>query len=141
MINCIKIMLDEGAKKPTRAHRNDAGADVYSRETKIVPAHGSAIFDTGLHVEVPDGYAAILKSKSGLNVKHNITSTGVIDAGYTGSVCVKLYNHGEIPYVVNAGDKISQMLIIKVETPCFIEDDTFNTNTERGDKGFGSSGV
>lgn len=136
----VKIMLDEGAKKPQRAHRQDAGADLFARETLIIPPHGSETFDTGVHIQIPDGYVGMLKSKSGLNVKHGIVSEGVIDAGYTGSVRVKLYNHSDEIYVVNEGDKISQLVILPIVTPAFIEDETFETNTERGAGGFGSTG-
>lgn len=135
----MRVILDEGAKLPTRAHRYDAGLDIYSRETKVVPARGSAVFDTGVHVAIPEGYGGFLKSKSGLNVKHNITSEGVIDAGYTGSIMVKLYNHGDKDYTVNAGDKITQLVVIRVDL-----DDCYEVNflddTERGDCGFGSTG-
>ena len=96
----MKIMLDEGAIRPTRAHQTDAGLDLYARDGKMVPAHGSAIFDTGVHVQLPPFTAGFLKSKSGLNVKHNITSDGLIDEGYTGSIVVKLYNHGDDDYDV-----------------------------------------
>lgn len=96
----MKIVLDNGAFKPYKAHPEDAGFDLMARERQIVPAHGSAIFDTGVHIEIPQGFVGFLKSKSGLNVKHGITSEGVIDAGYTGSICVKLYNNTQIPYMV-----------------------------------------
>ena len=135
----MRVVLDEGAKLPTRAHPFDAGLDVYSRETKTVPARGSAVFDTGVHVEIPEGYVGFLKSKSGLNVKHNITSEGVIDAGYTGSIMVKLYNHGDVDYIVNAGDKITQLVVIRVNLDGCYECDSLD-ETERGDGGFGSTG-
>lgn len=70
----MKVKLDPGAICPTRAHKLDAGLDLYATCDKVVPAHGSAIFDTGVHVELPPFTAGFLKSKSGLNVKHNITS-------------------------------------------------------------------
>ena len=64
----MKIKLDGGAKMPTRAHDTDAGLDLYSRESQIVPAKECAIFDTGVHIELPIGTTGFLKSKSGLNV-------------------------------------------------------------------------
>lgn len=135
----MKIKLDEGAKIPTRAHETDAGLDIYARERQIVPAKESAIFDTGVHVEIPVGYVGMLKSKSGLNVKHGITSEGVIDAGYTGSIVVKLYNNSGRDYVVEQGDKISQLVIMPILTPELEVVDEFD-ETERGENGFGSSG-
>lgn len=135
----MKIKLDTGAKIPTRAHETDAGLDLYARETKTVLARGSETFDTGVHVELPTGTTGFLKSKSGLNVKHGITSEGVIDVGYTGSIVVKLYNNSDTDYTVNAGDKISQLVILPILTPEIeLADDL--TETERGNGGFGSTG-
>lgn len=135
----MKIMLDNGAKMPTKAHRADAGFDLYSRETVIVSAKESATFDTGVHMQIPEGFVGFLKSKSGLNVKHGITSEGVIDSGYTGSIVVKLYNHSGKDYKVQIGDKISQIVLL----PILITDlelvKDFE-NSERGNNGFGSSG-
>ena len=135
----MNIVLDEGAKMPTRAHDTDAGYDLYSRETKTIPARGDATFDTGVHVELPLMSVGFLKSKSGLNVKHGITSDGTIDVGYTGSIKVKLYNNSYNEYTVNAGDKISQLVILPIHTPELIQVDKLE-ETERGAGGFGSTG-
>lgn len=135
----MKIKLDTGAKAPTRAHSTDAGLDLYSRETQVVPAKESAKFDTGVHVEIPYGYAGFLKSKSGLNVKYGITSEGVIDCGYTGSIVVKLYNNSRYDYTVKQGDKISQLVILPILTPDIEIVESLET-TDRGENGFGSSG-
>lgn len=135
----LRVVLDDGAKMPTRAHSSDAGFDLYARETAIVEAKDSRKFDTGVHIEIPEGYVGFLKSKSGLNVKHGITSEGVIDAGYTGSIVVKLYNNSGYDYKVNAGDKISQLVLLPIVTPELEIADSL-TNSDRGDNGFGSSG-
>ena len=135
----MKIVLLDGAFMPRRAHPTDAGLDLMSREDKKVPAHGSAVFDTGVCVELPKGTAGLLVAKSGLNVRHNITSTGLIDEGYTGSIKVKLFNHGNIAYAVNRGDKISQLVIVPVLASDPEAVDTLHP-TERGDGGFGSTG-
>ena len=135
----MKIKLDEGARMPTRAHETDAGLDLYARETKIVFAKESAVFDTGVHIELPVGTVGMVKSKSGLNVNHGLTSEGVIDVGYTGSIHVKLYNNSDTHYKVVAGDKISQLVIMPILTPSIelVED---LEATERGNGGFGSTG-
>jgi dUTP pyrophosphatase len=135
----LKVILDEGAKMPTRAHETDAGLDIYARETQIISARDSAKFDTGVHIEIPAGYVGFLKSKSGLNVKHGITSEGVIDAGYTGAIVAKLYNNSGYDYKVNAGDKITQLVLLPIITPELEQVDGFD-ETERGANGFGSSG-
>lgn len=141
------IKLDKGATMPTKAYSTDAGFDIYSREDKIVPAKGSAIFDTGVHIGLPkieiNGQtiltAGMLKSKSGLNVKHSITSEGVVDIGFSGSIKVKLYNHGNRGYEVKKGDKISQLCIVPI-LPVGLELVDKFVGGERGDNGFGSSG-
>lgn len=138
----IKIMLDPGAKAPARAHQNDAGLDLFVPEnfnTTSVFRNNSIVIDTGVHVEIPEGYVGLLKSKSGLNVKHNLTGEGVIDSGYTGSIIAKIYNHGSERYTFKPGDKLIQLLIIKCETPEVFLVDSFE-ETERGDSGFGSTG-
>ena len=84
----IKVMLDDGAFMPTRAHEWDAGLDLYSREDKVIFPQKSYHFDTGVHMDIKRGYAGILISKSGLNKDYNVQSTGLIDAGYTGSIGV-----------------------------------------------------
>ena len=136
----MNIYVETGAYVPERAHKTDAGLDIKSKETRLIKAHRGAIFHTGLHVQLPHGTAGLLVSKSGLNVKHGITSTGLIDEGYTGEIMVKLYNNSDESYLVQAGDKISQLVII----PVLYEDihimNSLDENTERGDKGFGSSG-
>ena len=102
----MNIILDKGAFKPEFAHKTDAGADLRSPICVTVPARGSAVIDTGVHVEIPEGYTIFLKSKSGLNVKHNLIGEGVIDSGYTSSIRVKLYNLGNKDYIISKGDKI-----------------------------------
>lgn len=100
---------------------------------------GSATIDTGVHMEIPEGCVGFIKSKSGLNVKHGLTAEGVIDAHYTGSVAVKLYNHTNEGYQFKAGDKIAQLVILKCELPVPELVDSME-ETDRGDNGFGSTG-
>lgn len=135
----MNIMLDEKALMPTRGHATDAGLDLLSPIDTIIPAKGSITIDTGVHIELPPNTAGFLKSKSGLNVKYGITSEGVIDVGYTGSIAVKLYNHSNIDYAVSRGDKISQLVVMKIAIPTLDVVESFE-KTERGDNGFGSTG-
>ena len=81
----------------------------------------------------------MIKSKSGLNVRDNLTAEGVIDAGYTGSIVVKLYNHSFDEKIFYSGDKIAQLVILPIVTPD-IDVVTSLERTERGDGGFGSTG-
>jgi dUTP pyrophosphatase len=136
----MKIMLDEGAYMPVRAHKDDAGLDLRSPIDIIVPARGSVVIDTGVHVELPKKTTGFLKSKSGLNVKYGITSEGVIDVNYTGSIRAKLYNHGDEPYMFLAGDKITQLVILPIVIPKKLERVETLDERGRGNGGFGSSG-
>lgn len=136
----MKVILDEGAFMPTRAHDTDAGLDLHSPRDLLIPSGGSGIIDTGVHVELPEGRAGVLISKSGLNVNHDITSTGLIDEQYQGSIRVKLYNHGHTGYMVHRGDKISQLVVVPVDYVDVELVESFDGVTERGTGGFGSSG-
>lgn len=135
----MKVKLDPGAYMPTRAHGDDAGYDLRARETKIIPPRGSVVFDTGVHVQLPRKTAGFLVSKSGLYTNYEITSTGLVDEGYTGPIRVKLLNHGDEPYRVGFGDKISQLVIVKIKRPKPKHRSKLK-NSERGDNGFGSTG-
>lgn len=137
--NALKIQLDDGAIMPERAHPEDAGLDLFTPEVVEVPARGSATIDTGVHVQLPEGTAGVLMSKSGLNANHGITSTGLIDEGYTGTIKVKLYNHSTINYEFQPGDKISQLVIVPVQRPVPIQVEQI-TGGKRGADGFGSTG-
>ena len=152
----MKIMLDKGAKMPTRAHPWDAGLDLYAPYD--VTVHGAKaivcgydgyyydtaclgreVINTGTHIQIPEGYVGLVKSKSGLMVKHGITTDGTIDAHYTGPIKVCLLNHSRSDYKVKKGDKIAQLVIL----PCLLPDlelvDSLE-ETDRGDGGFGSTG-
>ena len=135
----MKIMLEPWAIMPTRAHETDAGLDLYAPKKQIVPARESAEFETGVHIQLPENTVGMLKSKSGLNVKHGLTSEGVIDVGYTGSITVKLYNNSGTDYTVERGDKISQLVILPIVVPS-LEVVTSLEETARGNGGFGSTG-
>ena len=138
----MKVKLDYGAYMPERAHSTDAGLDIKAPNTKdvfIIKARGSATIKTGVHIQLPKGTAGLLVSKSGLNVKFDITSTGLIDEGYTGEIDVKLYNHGDEDFYVYPGYKISQLVIIPVlYEPVELVDEL--DESERGANGFGSTG-
>ena len=135
----MRIKLDKGAYMPKRAFAADAGLDLFSPVNVDIPPRGSVTIDTGVHVELPENTVGMVKSKSGLNVKHGIQSEGVIDVGYTGSIRVKLYNHSADWYMVNNGDKISQLVIMPILTPDLELVDELD-ETERGNGGFGSTG-
>ena len=127
--------------KLRRANANDAGQDVVSADTIIIPAGESRLLSTGLRIQVPKGHVALLKSRSGLSVKYSLeVGAGVIDCGYTGEVKVHLYNLGLNDYKVNAGDRIAQLLTIPINLEDYIQSTNAEASTTRGEAGFGSSG-
>lgn len=138
----IKFTLDKGAYAPEKAHVSDAGFDLRAMHDARISdcCNDGTVFDTGVHVAIPDGYVGFVQSKSGLNVKHGvICPVGTIDAGYTGSIAVKLYKLGSEPYEVRAGDKIAQLIIQPIADCLMMQTDRLD-DTERGDGGFGSTG-
>lgn len=134
----MKIKLDKGAQLPVRKHPTDAGLDLSSPSRVTVPAHGFSFIDTGIHIELPHGTVGMIKSRSGLN-SNGLQCEGVIDEQYTGSIGIVLYNHSSYDYIVEYGERIAQLVII----PCVYEPGEVVdklAETERGEKGFGSTG-
>ena len=131
------------ATLPAYAHASDAGMDVRSVEDLTIPAGRRALVHTGLVMELPLGYEAQVRPRSGLALKHGITvlnTPGTIDAGYRGEVGVILANFGDADFVVKKGDKIAQIVIAPVTQPEIVEVADVNA-TDRGAGGFGSTGV
>lgn len=139
-MNCgLHVSLDEGAFPPVRAHDADAGIDLRAMEGDVVPAHGSAVILTGTHVEVPRGFAGLLVSKSGLNVRRGVTTTGLVDSGYTGEVLVRMHNDSDRDYLVMPGDRVTQLVVIPAMLgPVEVVGEI--SGGERGSDGFGSTG-
>ena len=134
----LKIKLDKYAFMPVREHITDAGLDVKAIDDGIVRARSSALFHTGVHVQLPKGTAGLFVSKSGLMVNHGITSTGLVDEGYDGEVMVKLFNHGDKDYEIKRGDKIAQLVVMPVMYEP-VEIVRKIDGGERGSAGFGST--
>ena len=135
----VSIKLDDGAKKPTKAYEADAGFDLYTPYEFTVKAGESAVVFTGVHMLIPRGWCGILVSKSGLNTKHDIQTTGLVDSNYNGGIVVKVQNHGDRDYHFDKGDKVSQIVILPV-CDVILEEVDYLPDTERGANGFGSSG-
>ena len=138
----VNVKLDEGAIMPTKAHDADAGFDLYlptSICNVFVPPRGFAIIDTGVHIEIPEGYVGFIKSKSGLNIYRDLISEGVIDSGYTGSIKVKVRNTGDEPAYFFYGEKVAQIVFLPIPSVTLKQVDKLD-DTDRGDNGFGSSG-
>lgn len=135
----INVKLDKNAKMPTKGHPEDGGFDLYTPEAFMIPAHGSYVVETGVHMEIPTGFVGFIKSKSGLNVKRGIQSEGVVDAGYTGSITVKLYNNSDTPASFEKHEKITQIVILPIPY-IYLHEVSELGEHERGDSAFGSTG-
>ena len=135
--------LDEAAKLPTVAHEGDAGYDLYAIESVTLAPGARASVRTGIAIEVSHGHAALVLPRSGLAAKHGISvvnAPGLIDSGYRGEVRVLLLNTDrDEPFDIAPGDRIAQLVLVRVETPPVEESDSL-TDTARGEGGFGSSG-
>jgi len=128
------------AKLPSKNHESDTGYDVYSIEDAVIPARGSAVINVGLKfADIPEGYWIKVESRSGLGFKHGITAhPGIIDNGYRGDAGIKLYNLTDIPYSIKAGDRIAQF-VVYMNIHMAVNWGTVQAS-DRGEKGFGSSG-
>jgi len=135
----IACKVEPGAKLPERAHASDAGADLFAREGCEIYPGEQKLVDTGVAVKIPRGFAGFIfnrssQGKRGITIPHSV---GVIDADYRGNLKVLLKNISEDPYVIEAGDRIAQLVVQRVELPTFY--DAWN-DTQRGTGGFGSTG-
>lgn len=166
MTNQLEIkLLSDNAILPSR-DRLDAGYDIYSAETLILEPQEKAVIKTDVAVNIPEGYVGLLTSRSGVSSKtHLVIETGKIDAGYQGNLGINIKNDAQysdaesifyfdienkicfegdtIPvetYKINKGDKLAQLVIVPILTPELTEVDEFQTESERGESGFGSTG-
>lgn len=136
--------LDADLPLPGYSHPGDAGADLVARiEVLLEPNGGRAMVPTGIALALPDGYAGFVQPRSGLALRHGVTclnTPGLIDSGYRDELCVLLVNTDpEVPYRVQRGDRIAQLVVQQVETARFVEVASLD-GSERGLDGFGSTG-
>ncbi|MGB1504565.1 MAG: dUTP diphosphatase [Acidimicrobiales bacterium] len=144
MLDLPVLRLDPDLPLPAYARPGDAGVDLVAREDVVLaPAGGRALVPTGIAIALPDGYAGFVQPRSGLAVKHGVTclnTPGLIDSGYRGELKVCLVNHDPTePFAVKRGERIAQLVVQAVEQVDFVEVEALD-DSERGDKGFGSSG-
>lgn len=132
--------LHPDAKVPQRAHPTDAGLDLFSLESAILPRAGRVPIRTGISLAVPVGYGLFIWPRSGLAVKHGLDKmAGVIDSGYRGEIVVVLINLGDEDVILEKGAKIAQAILAPVSLAIPEEVDHLD-DTSRGNNGFGSSG-
>lgn len=144
-LNRLKIRrLREDAIVPRYAHgpEEDAGMDLHAVENVTLAPHETKLVPTGLSIELPPGFEAQIRPRSGLALKHSITlpnSPATIDPGYRGEIRVILQNLGRETFEIHPGDRIAQMVIARYEAVEWIEHDELS-DSRRGEGGFGSSG-
>ena len=141
----IKIHMDNGCEDlfPRKAHEDDAAFDLRSRVDAVIPSGKITLLPTGVFMELPVGYEAQVRPRSGLALKHGITvlnTPGTIDAGYRGEVGVILINAGPADFTVARGDRIAQMVVQKLADVELVAAEQLS-DTNRGEGGFGSTGV
>ncbi|MFZ0378947.1 MAG: dUTP diphosphatase [Solirubrobacteraceae bacterium] len=135
--------LDARAVLPTRAYAGDAGLDLYALEERELGPGERASIGTGICIQIPEGQAGLVLPRSGLAASHGIAivnAPGLIDSGYRGEVRVLLLNTDRSKaFTVTVGDRIAQLVLMRVETPAVEEVDELALS-DRGAGGFGSSG-
>lgn len=137
----VKRLTPE-AHMPFYATAGAAAFDLAATNSGVVPAGGSAEFDTGLAFEIPPGHALLLNSRSGHGFKHgirNALSQGILDSDYRGEARIKLHNDSDTDFEVKAGDRIAQALVVAAPQFQLVEVDELS-ETARGEGGFGSTG-
>jgi len=143
MTTTIKIkLLDPRAQMPKFATEGSAGFDLAALDWLCIPSREQALIKTGVAMAIPAGYAGEIQPRSGLALKYGITITnspGLIDSDYRGEIGVIIYNSGVRDFVVEPGDRIAQMKIIKLPEVVLVEADELDETERTG--GFGSTGV
>lgn len=131
--------MNPKATLPTRAHADDAGLDLYNLEDfKLEPGEGRAI-KTGIALAIPGGYVGLVADRSSLGKRGLKTAGGIIDAGYRGEIHIVLWNISKEIFELRQGERLAQLLLIPIATPAVEEVQSLD-ETQRGSKGFGSSG-
>jgi dUTP pyrophosphatase len=130
----------EGGTPPEYGSLGAAGADLRASEPVVLVPGDRAAVPTGLRLELPPGHVGLVWPRSGLAVRHGLdTLAGVIDSDYRGEVKVVLVNHGREPVRIEAGDRIAQLLLQRVERASFVRAEDL-AQSVRGPDGFGSTG-
>ena len=134
-------LLNENSEAPTKAHRSDAGYDLYASEDTVVVGRQRTTIKTGVSFDMPEGLAGLIWPRSGLSVKKGIdVLAGVVDAGYRGEIMVCLYNTSDEDVEINRGDRIAQIIFQEVPAISLLLREELETS-QRGSNGFGSTGT
>ena len=135
------VKLSENAVTPSRGSSDAAGFDLYAAEAALVKVGGRACVKTDIQLEIPAGCYGRVAPRSGLAVKHGIdVGAGVIDRDFRGNVAVVLFNFGDSDFEIRPGDRVAQLIMERIVSVELVEMTALSAS-ERGCKGFGSSGV
>lgn len=138
----VRIKTAEGAELPEYATPGASGMDIRAAEMAVIPAGGYGAVGTGLYLEIPSGYEAQVRPRSGLALKHGVTvlnAPGTVDSDYRGEVRIILINHSKEDFAIEPGDRIAQMIFAAVIHADLLRSDELN-ETKRASGGFGSTG-
>jgi len=143
----VKIFVGDAFDIPEYQSAGAAGMDMYANneEPILIQPGDRKLIGTGIRLQIPEGYEAHIRPRSGLVLKHGVTvlnTPGTIDSDYRGPVGIILYNAGKERFFVNKGDRIAQIVFTKFERVDFVEVETPEEldDSVRGDDGFGSTG-
>lgn len=143
MSNIIKFKkVHKLAFAPTKAHPFDSGFDLYSDENTYVNPGNTVVIRTGIQISLPSGYEAQIRPRSGVSAKTPLlVMLGTIDNGYRGELGIIVKNVGLTAHAINVGDRIAQLVPVKIDEFFIEEVEDLDYNTNRSGNGFGSSGV
>lgn len=143
MMDDILVKIDSVNFFPERQHKTDAGADLKSTEmVTILPGQTKKI-SSGVRISIPEGYVGLVFPRSGLSTNYGIrlaNTVGIIDPEYRGIIYASVCNDSETPYTISFGERIAQLVIIPMVTPCFMAVEEL-PESSRGCNGFGSTGI
>ncbi len=133
--------LHPAATIPRYIRQGDAALDLYACEKLTIAAGGHTLVPTGIAMAIPHGFVGLIWDRSGIAAKNIVkTMGGVIDSNYRGEIKVIMHNHADVPFEIEVGTRVAQMVIQRVEQMETVEVSSLDTNTVRGVDGFGSSG-
>lgn len=138
----INTRISDPDYTPTRAHRTDAGSDLFAKDKVVVPARKNVNVPTGVAIELPEAHVALMFSRSGMGKRGLRLSNcvGVIDCGYHGEIIAMIHNDTDEDIIIQPGERVAQLVILPIVYPQFRVVEDFESESDRGDKGFGSTG-
>ena len=136
------ICCSNDAKEPFKAYSDSAGYDLFANQSIRIMSNSRGLVCTGIKMSIPKGFHGQISPRSGLALKNGVVAfSGTIDSGYLGIVYVLLFNFSTNDFLVEKGNRIAQIIFKRCENVSFLEVENLTFDSERGVKGFGSSGL